>query len=330
MRILIAYDSSDNARAAIDDLQRSGLPRTATAILVSVGETVLPTPLPASVAIDARATSHRAITTLVKARAEAAHAIDEAGELAEEGSQRVHARFPCWEVHREPVVGTPAQAIMQKADEWQADLILVGSHGTSALGRLLLGSVSKQVATESGRSVRVARNVVDRVNTPPRIILGVDGSPSAEAAVRAVASRAWPAGTETRVILVDQSLPPSGMVDLPPAATIWLQAHNHEQLATGRAMLEQTAEQLLAVGLLVSTRIEKGSPLHVLKDEARVWEADCIVVGARGFNSTLEGFRAGSLATALASSAPCPVEIVRAGQDEKSRSIDLSWGTGVV
>ena len=109
--------------------------------------------------------SRRAISALVQAQSEAAHAIDEASELAEEGSQCVHARFPCWDVHGEPVVGTPAQAIMQKADEWQVDLILVGSHGRSALGRLLLGSVSKQGATESGCSVRVARNVVDRVNT---------------------------------------------------------------------------------------------------------------------------------------------------------------------
>jgi len=165
MRVLIAYDGSDYATAAIDDLQRPGLPRAATAIVISVGETLLPMPSPASAAIVARATSRRAISALVQAQSEAAHAIDEASELAEEGSQCVHARFPCWDVHGEPVVGTPAQAIMQKADEWQVDLILVGSHGRSALGRLLLGSVSKQVATESGCSVRVARNVVDRVNT---------------------------------------------------------------------------------------------------------------------------------------------------------------------
>ena len=330
MRVLIGYDGSDYANAAIDDLQRSGLPRAATALVVSVGETLLPTSPSESAAIIARATSRRVITSLVQAQAQAALAIDEASELAEEGGQRVHARFPYWGVHREPLVGTPAQVIMQKADDWQADLIVVGSHGRSALGRLLLGSVSKQVAIESRCSVRVARRVVDRINTPLRVILGVDGSPGAEAAVRAVASRAWPAGTATRVILVDQSLPASRMIDLPPKATIWLQTHNDEQLATGRAMLDQAAEQMLASGLIVSTRLEKGSPPKVLKEEARMWEADCIVVGARGFNSTLEGFRAGSVATALVSSASCPVEIVRPGQDEKSGYIDLSWATGSV
>jgi nucleotide-binding universal stress UspA family protein len=42
MRILIAYDDSDYAKAAIDDLQRAGLPRDATALVISVVDTLLP------------------------------------------------------------------------------------------------------------------------------------------------------------------------------------------------------------------------------------------------------------------------------------------------
>ena len=86
----------------------------------------------------------------------------------------------------EALLGTPALTVMQQADAWQADLIVVGSQGRSAVGRLVLGSVSKQVATESARSVLVARHVVERGTAAVRIIIGVDGSPGAEAAVRAV------------------------------------------------------------------------------------------------------------------------------------------------
>jgi nucleotide-binding universal stress UspA family protein len=93
MRILIAYDGSDHAKAAIDDLRRAGLPRDARAMVVSVGETLLPTLSPVSVAIREDIVSHRAAGTLVQARAEAAEASDEASVLAHEGSQRVLGRF---------------------------------------------------------------------------------------------------------------------------------------------------------------------------------------------------------------------------------------------
>jgi hypothetical protein len=156
---------------------------------------------------------HAAASTLMQARAQASHAMDEAGALALEGSQRVQARFPEWEVRAEALVGTPALAIMQKADEWQADLIVVGSQGRSAIGRFVLGSVSKQVATESRRSVLVARQVLERGDASVRIVFGVDGSPSAEAAVRAVASRVWREGTEARIIAVDDTVWPAGTSD---------------------------------------------------------------------------------------------------------------------
>jgi nucleotide-binding universal stress UspA family protein len=187
MKIVIAYDGSDYAKAAVDDLRRSGMPREAEALVISVGETLLP--LPSSPVIVEPGVSRRVASTLVQAHAQASHAIEEASVLAQEGNQRVQARFPKWEVRAEALAGPPALAIMQKADEWQADLIVVGSQGRSAIGRLLVGSVSKQVATESSRSVLVARHVAERGSAPLRIMVGVDGSPGAETAVRAVARR---------------------------------------------------------------------------------------------------------------------------------------------
>lgn len=56
-----------------------------------------------------------------------------------------------------PAEGAPAAAIVEAAERWPADLILVGSHGKTSLDRLLLGSVSSHVVRHATCSVEVVR-----------------------------------------------------------------------------------------------------------------------------------------------------------------------------
>ena len=86
--------------------------------------------------------------------------------------------------------GSPAHEVLNLAREWDPRLIVVGSHGRSALGRFVLGSVSQKVLTEAQTSVRVARPTTGTGASAARIVVGVDGSAGAEEAVRAVAARA--------------------------------------------------------------------------------------------------------------------------------------------
>jgi hypothetical protein len=94
-----------------------------------------------------------------------------------------------WDVKSESGAASPATVIIEKADEWGADLIVVGSHGRTALGQFFFGSVSQKVLHEARRSVRVARGRIEEPGTPVRLIIGFDGSKGAEAAVEAVAAR---------------------------------------------------------------------------------------------------------------------------------------------
>ena len=57
----------------------------------------------------------------------------------------------------ETTVGSPESRIVEVAEEWNADLIVVGSHGYKAWERLLLGSVSNAVVHHAPCSVLVAR-----------------------------------------------------------------------------------------------------------------------------------------------------------------------------
>lgn len=53
--------------------------------------------------------------------------------------------------------GDPRTGLIDAASDWQADLIMVGSHGRTGLDRLLMGSVSEAVAHHAPCSVQIVR-----------------------------------------------------------------------------------------------------------------------------------------------------------------------------
>ena len=53
--------------------------------------------------------------------------------------------------------GTPRSVILDEAEDWNADLIVLGSHGYRAWERFLLGSVSQAVVSHAKCSVEVVR-----------------------------------------------------------------------------------------------------------------------------------------------------------------------------
>jgi nucleotide-binding universal stress UspA family protein len=65
--------------------------------------------------------------------------------------------------HSEVRAGSPASTIVAFAKEWDADLVIMGSHGRTGLARLLLGSVARNVLHHAGCSVLVDRPHVDPV-----------------------------------------------------------------------------------------------------------------------------------------------------------------------
>lgn len=312
MRLLIGYDGSESADTALDDLRSAGLPREVEALIVSVSEIMMP---PASVGhevVGPPLTSRRLTVVLAHAEAQAAQKLEEAKKLAANASDRVQSSFPNWEVQAVGLAGSPATVLINKADEWNADLVVVGSHGRSALGRFILGSVSTKVVTDSHHSVRVTRGTVQKNSgLPPKIMIGVDGSPEAEHAVRAVGMRMWPEGTDVRIITVEDGTAPARIASVLPGAAAMIEGSNEKIPEAARLMVEWAENELSAIGLQVSVTIEKGDPQRVLIEEARKWDADSIFVGGRKFSGVIERFRLGSVSTALVTNAHCSVEVVR-------------------
>ena len=311
MKLLIAYDGSDCADAALDDLNQAGLPAQVEAFILSVAEVWLPPPPPSSYEILAQARKAKSPSDLQHNYAKTCQAATGALALAERARDRVVMRFPDWKVTADSSCGSPAWELVAKADDWKPDLIVVGSHGRTALGRFVLGSVSQRVLTEARCSVRVSRGRLEEPNSPVRIIVGTDGSPASDEALRAVAARQWPRGSEVKVILVDDPLAPEFLGKLIPPLAKTLEEDRREEQAWVERISRRSMELLRASELKVVCEVREGDPKRELCKAAEEWGADCIFVGSAGFSNRFERFVLGSVSASVAACAHCTVEVVR-------------------
>ena len=318
MKLLIAYDGSDCANSALDDLRKAGLPPEAEALILSVAEVWLPPPPPSSNEIVGDAREAQSPADLQKEYLKGSRAVSDARALALRAQERLQNNFPDWHVSIEASYGSPAWELIMKADQWKPDLIIIGSHGRSAVGRFIIGSVSQKVLTEARCSVRVARGRVEVEDSPSRVIVGVDGSPGSEAAVQAVAARQWPVGSEARVIIVEDPLVPTMIGNLIPKVAKWIEEGNRGEVEWVQKLTEHATHQLRSSELSVSSMVLNGDPKRVLVEEAEKWGADSIFVGSTGFSNRFERFMLGSVSAAVAARAHCSVEVVRSEKKRES------------
>ncbi len=278
-KLLIAYDGSTCSDAALDDLKRAGLPKQLEAVVMTVAMVFLP---PDEQIPDDEVVSPAAAAMVSTLQQEARDALKYAGAIAERGANRIKQEFPDWNVSFRAEGDSPAWAVIKTAARLQHDLIVVGAHRHSSVGgRLILSSVSQRVLYQADCPVRLARCTNGQHNGPARIVVGFDGSNEASLAVDAVASRAWPAGSEIRLVTAGEA-----------------------------ASLGERKTKLRAAGLTTSETVKHGDPASVIINEAEQWGADSIFVGTKNLHG-LQHLLRGSVASAVAAHAQCSVEVVR-------------------
>lgn len=304
MRVLLAYDGSTHADVALDGLAMCGLGDAPDVVVVSVADVFDESSAGSVRGFDGASGVLRTFRT---------HSVDEleqARRTAEAGADRVRALLPQARVTADACAGSPAWEVIQKAEEMHADLIVIGTHGRSAVGRLLLGSVSTRVVEQASCSVRIVRAMAHRPPGPPRVLVGYDGSKDADAVLTSVEARCWPAGTEIRLACAVDPVVLTAFGWLIPPLVKWADEVNTDGLNSMQKMLDAIALRMQSLN--VTTRVREGRPKEVLAHAADEWHADVILVGARGLRG-IERMLLGSVSHALATLAHCSVEVVRGG-----------------
>jgi nucleotide-binding universal stress UspA family protein len=309
MKILIGYDGSRSAEAALDDLRKAGLPEIVEVLVVTVAEIWMPSPPKnnglkefASKAIPGWIKKHNSISE---------RSWSEAETIGDSASRRLQSKFPDWKVLLEISSGSPAREILTKAAEFKPDLIIVGSQGKNSVNPLFPGSTSRKIFSEAKCSVRVARVAAAIETDAVRLIVGYDGSAGAESAVKNVALRNWSKSGKVRLVTVIDSLVPAEISRFVSTVADLVEEEKQADRLWAENLAESALRRLNDSGLDAKLVVCEGNPKRILIEEARKWNADCIFVGSHSSAFESDGFPVGSTSTAIAERAQCSVEVVR-------------------
>jgi nucleotide-binding universal stress UspA family protein len=308
MKILVAYDGSEWAAAALEDLKRAGLNLDAEVLVMSVADVFLLGPVDEESDNGGPAYVPEAVR---RAQELAQHKVEQAAVLAGQASEQIKSLFPNWHVGYHAEADSPAWAVIKKADDWKPHLIVMGARGHSVFGgRLILGSISQRVLYEARCSVRIGRGPRKDADRPIRILIGVDNSSDSKAAVEAVCNRNWPGGTEVGLLAVVDTVMAITPNSAEPSAKKWIEVADETSWDDVREIFEPLAQRLRSAGLRAEVLIRRGNPADEILEEADTWGADCIFVGAKGTRG-IDRLLLGSVSSAVSSRAHCSVEVVR-------------------
>jgi nucleotide-binding universal stress UspA family protein len=143
MKILLAVDGSPCSDRAIEEVGRRPWPEGSEVKIVSAFE------MPLAAAQEGWALPQGYFDEIdLVVRKQAQTIVEQAQEKLKSKAVIVNGQF---------LPGSPKTVILDEAEEWGADLIVVGSHGYRAWERFLLGSVSQSVVSHAKCSVEVVR-----------------------------------------------------------------------------------------------------------------------------------------------------------------------------
>jgi nucleotide-binding universal stress UspA family protein len=145
MKILLAIDGSPHSHAALVEFATRPWPNGTEAQIVTVVHSSIPLIFDPAFFL---AAAHMEQT--LDRRRDAPALVEAAADMIRHANLNVS-------VTTKIIEGIPKDAIVEEAQRWGADLIVLGSHGYGRVRRVVLGSVAAAVVANAPCSVQVVR-----------------------------------------------------------------------------------------------------------------------------------------------------------------------------
>jgi nucleotide-binding universal stress UspA family protein len=281
MKILLATDGSDSAKAAGDFLTRFAFPAGTEVRLLNV---IRDTFLKYEEWEDWQGLSDDHRTELQ----EAEQLLREEREdlLSKEAERLGHTGWTCSTDVR---IGQPAEEILGAAASLGTNLIVLGSVGTSGFREFHLGRVANAVLEYAPFSVLLvkppmAAETAGTESAPLRILLAFDGSDSSRKAVDFCQSLPMGAQTEIHVLAILRLMQGFRQDVQQRLSNVWLQ-----KKTAAKAAVESVArDEKWTTQNVTSELLESPSVTEAILDVAKQRRSDLIVLGNSGRNYLLK------------------------------------------
>lgn len=309
MNVLLAVDQSKNSSAATKFVEALRLPASSNLYLLYVVEPQETRPGPG-----------HSSPMFEQLREELSNIRQKTMEKARQLVNRLAASFRRQDVEIHPVVveGIPGAPILTAIEQYQIDLVALGTKGLSGMKRFLLGSVSEWVLYDAPCSVLVVRGQPQgAAATSSRglhVLLAMDGSSDSWEAVALLKTLKLPRSSRLTILHVVEK----------PAALItmaWVSGHmDATQFAedcrrtgqeAGAQLLEETQRALMGEELEVDTKLIECHAAEEILKAAQDLQADLIVVGSRGMTELRRIMMLGGVSHKVVRHAPCSVLVAR-------------------
>lgn len=203
--------------------------------------------------------------------------------------------------------GHVGDAIVTRAEEIGASLIVIGAKGHSAVSRLLLGSVSDYVSRHASCSVMTVRLPAEEESKADslRVSIAYDGSKPAEKAVDKFHEFSW-RGVDLEVVNVVQIFP-----EFPAESVELMQEQVERDRSEAEAVADQIVKRLHGEHLRVHSKVIAGEHVgEAIIRAANENHSQLIVIGNTG-RSLIPRLLLGSVSSYVLRHAPQSVWVVR-------------------